>query len=107
MLLPPLEGGSWARQGLTAGTAFQELQQKRAQKASEAKRLAEEELAALNESRRAGRRKPGKPAMPKNGSPASRAFKANNAGEVSESPAHILLGVLSGGWSRGVASSWD
>ncbi|XP_059587957.1 centrosomal protein of 131 kDa isoform X3 [Alligator mississippiensis] len=64
---------------LARQAAIQELQQKRAQKASEAKRLAEEELAALNESRRAGRRKPGKPAMPKNGSPASRAFKANNA----------------------------
>ncbi|XP_019370560.1 PREDICTED: centrosomal protein of 131 kDa, partial [Gavialis gangeticus] len=64
---------------LARQAAIQELQQKRAQKASEAKRLVEEELAALKESRRAGRRKPSKPAVPKNGSPASRAFKANNA----------------------------
>ncbi|XP_032653187.1 centrosomal protein of 131 kDa isoform X3 [Chelonoidis abingdonii] len=59
--------------------AIQELQQKRAQKASDAKRLAEEELVLLKESRRVGRKKPTKPTSVKNISPTNSIVKANNA----------------------------
>lgn len=66
---------------LTDGPLLQELQQKRAQKAADAKRLAEEELVLLKESRRVGRKKPTKPASVKNISPSNSVVKANNAGE--------------------------
>ncbi|XP_073167122.1 centrosomal protein of 131 kDa isoform X3 [Lepidochelys kempii] len=65
---------------LARRAAIQELQQKRAQKAADAKRLAEEELVLLKESRRVGRKKPTKPASVKNISPSNSVVKANNAG---------------------------
>nr|XP_013807515.1 PREDICTED: centrosomal protein of 131 kDa [Apteryx mantelli mantelli] len=64
---------------LARRAAIQELQQKRAQKASDTKRLAEEELALAKESRRAAKKKPAKPASAKNISPANSIVKANNA----------------------------
>ncbi|KAM6050347.1 centrosomal protein of 131 kDa isoform 1-T1 [Chlamydotis macqueenii] len=64
---------------LARRAAIQELHQKRAQKASDAKRLAEEELALLKESRRVAKRKAAKPASARNVSPASSVTKANNA----------------------------
>ncbi|XP_072737389.1 centrosomal protein of 131 kDa isoform X2 [Ciconia boyciana] len=64
---------------LARRTAIQELHQKRAQKASDAKRLAEEELALAKESRRVAKKKPAKPASARNVSPASSVTKANNA----------------------------
>ncbi|XP_048673301.2 centrosomal protein of 131 kDa isoform X6 [Caretta caretta] len=63
-----------------AAIQVMELQQKRAQKAADAKRLAEEELVLLKESRRGGRKKPTKPASVKNISPSNSVVKANNAG---------------------------
>ncbi|XP_073167121.1 centrosomal protein of 131 kDa isoform X2 [Lepidochelys kempii] len=63
-----------------AAIQVMELQQKRAQKAADAKRLAEEELVLLKESRRVGRKKPTKPASVKNISPSNSVVKANNAG---------------------------
>ncbi|KAM6193817.1 centrosomal protein of 131 kDa isoform 2-T2 [Sarcoramphus papa] len=64
---------------LARRAAIQELHQKRAQKASEAKRLAEEELALVKESRRVAKKKPAKHASARNVSPASSVTKANNA----------------------------
>ncbi|NXX63471.1 CP131 protein, partial [Scopus umbretta] len=64
---------------LARRAAIQELHQKRAQKASDAKRLAEEELALVKESRRVAKKKPAKPASARNVSPASSVTKANNA----------------------------
>ncbi|XP_009579484.1 PREDICTED: LOW QUALITY PROTEIN: centrosomal protein of 131 kDa-like, partial [Fulmarus glacialis] len=66
---------------LARRAAIQELHQKRAQKASDTKRLAEEELALVKESRRVAKKKPAKPASARNISPASSVTKANNAGE--------------------------
>ena len=73
----------WVRRTLclTACLSLQELHQKRAQKASESKRLAEEELVLGKESRRVAKKKPAKPAAARNVSPASSSTKANNAGE--------------------------
>ncbi|XP_030362283.1 centrosomal protein of 131 kDa isoform X3 [Strigops habroptila] len=59
--------------------AIQELHQKRAQKALDAKCLAEEELALVKESRRVAKKKPAKAASARNVSPASSGTKANNA----------------------------
>ncbi|KFW71614.1 5-azacytidine-induced protein 1 [Pygoscelis adeliae] len=64
---------------LARRAAIQELHQKRAQKASDSKRLAEEELALVKESRRVAKKKPAKPASARNVSPASSVTKANNA----------------------------
>ncbi|XP_043353494.1 centrosomal protein of 131 kDa isoform X2 [Dermochelys coriacea] len=64
---------------LARRAAIQELQQKRSQKASDAKRLVEEELVLLKESRRVGRKKPTKPVSVKNISPSNSVVKANNA----------------------------
>ncbi|XP_075297169.1 centrosomal protein of 131 kDa isoform X3 [Opisthocomus hoazin] len=64
---------------LARRAAIQELHQKRAQKASESKRLAEEELVLGKESRRVAKKKPAKPAAARNVSPASSSTKANNA----------------------------
>ncbi|XP_064006783.1 centrosomal protein of 131 kDa isoform X3 [Pogoniulus pusillus] len=64
---------------LARRAAIQELHQKRAQKALDAKRLAEEELALAKESRRVAKKKPAKAASARNGSPASSVTKANNA----------------------------
>ncbi|XP_014809260.1 PREDICTED: centrosomal protein of 131 kDa isoform X3 [Calidris pugnax] len=64
---------------LARRAAIQELHQKRAQKALDAKRLAEEELALVKESRRVAKKKPAKPASARNLSPASSVTKANNA----------------------------
>ncbi|NXE82845.1 CP131 protein, partial [Cochlearius cochlearius] len=64
---------------LARRAAIQELHQKRAQKASDAKCLAEEELALVKESRRVAKKKPAKPASARNVSPASSVTKANNA----------------------------
>ncbi|NXV93073.1 CP131 protein, partial [Calonectris borealis] len=64
---------------LARRAAIQELHQKRAQKASDAKRLAEEELALVKESRRVAKKKPAKPASARNVSPAGSVTKANNA----------------------------
>lgn len=59
----------------------QELQQKRAQKASETKRSPEEQL-LVKESRKVPKKKPSaKPASARNISPAGSLTKANNAGE--------------------------
>ncbi|NXS52983.1 CP131 protein, partial [Brachypteracias leptosomus] len=63
---------------LVRRAAIQELQQKRAQKALETKRLAEEELVLVKESRRVAKKKPAKPGSARNTSPAS-TTKANNA----------------------------
>ncbi|NXP79209.1 CP131 protein, partial [Ramphastos sulfuratus] len=64
---------------LARRAAIQELHQKRAQKASDAKHLAEEELVLAKESRRVAKKKPAKAASARNGSPASSVTKANNA----------------------------
>ncbi|KFP22843.1 5-azacytidine-induced protein 1, partial [Egretta garzetta] len=64
---------------LARRAAIQELHQKRAQKALDAKCLAEEELALVKESRRVAKKKPAKPASARNVSPASSVTKANNA----------------------------
>ncbi|XP_074778231.1 centrosomal protein of 131 kDa isoform X3 [Athene noctua] len=64
---------------LARRAAIQELHQKRAQKALDAKRLAEEELALVKESRRVAKKKSAKPASARNVSPASSVTKANNA----------------------------
>ncbi|NWX81360.1 CP131 protein, partial [Alca torda] len=64
---------------LARRAAIQELHQKRAQKALDAKRLAEEELVLVKESRRVAKKKPAKPASARNVSPASSVTKANNA----------------------------
>ncbi|XP_057270214.1 centrosomal protein of 131 kDa isoform X2 [Pezoporus wallicus] len=65
---------------LARRAAIQELHQKRAQKALDAKCLAEEELALVKESRRVAKKKAAKPASARNVSPASSVTKANNAG---------------------------
>ncbi|GAB0197597.1 centrosomal protein of 131 kDa [Grus japonensis] len=64
---------------LARHAAIQELHQKRAQKALDTKRLAEEELALVKESRRVAKKKPAKPASARNVSPANSVTKANNA----------------------------
>ncbi|XP_064891172.1 centrosomal protein of 131 kDa isoform X1 [Columba livia] len=64
---------------LARRAAIQELHQKRAQKASDSKHLAEEELALVKESRRVAKKKPAKPTLARNISPAGSATKANNA----------------------------
>ncbi|XP_078240433.1 centrosomal protein of 131 kDa isoform X15 [Pogona vitticeps] len=64
---------------LARRAAIQELQQKRAQKALHTQRLVQEELALMKESKKTGRRKPGKTGSVKNTSPASSIIKANNA----------------------------
>ncbi|NXG92179.1 CP131 protein, partial [Stercorarius parasiticus] len=64
---------------LARRAAIQELHQKRAQKALDAKRLAEEELVLVKESRRVAKKKPAKPASARNVSPSSSVTKANNA----------------------------
>ncbi|NWI07504.1 CP131 protein, partial [Tichodroma muraria] len=77
---------------LARHAAIQELQQKRAQKASEAKRSAEE-LVLVKEGRRVPKKKPGaKPASARNVSPASSLTKANNAEANSPSTAGELEG---------------
>ncbi|XP_077184361.1 centrosomal protein of 131 kDa isoform X7 [Paroedura picta] len=63
---------------LARKAAIQELQQKRAQKLLDTQRLVEEELVIMKESKKAGRRKPGKAGSVKNSSPASSVIKANN-----------------------------
>ncbi|XP_053815967.1 centrosomal protein of 131 kDa isoform X3 [Vidua chalybeata] len=83
---------------LARHAAIQELQQKRAQKASEAKRSAEEQV-LVKESRRVPKKKPGaKPASARNASPASSLTKANNTEANSPSaasePEGSGLGVL-------------
>ncbi|KAM9177570.1 centrosomal protein of 131 kDa [Mergus octosetaceus] len=60
---------------LARHAAIQELHQKRAQKASEAKCLAEEELALVKESRRVAKKKPARPAA----AAGNGGLKANNA----------------------------
>ncbi|XP_037769964.1 centrosomal protein of 131 kDa isoform X2 [Chelonia mydas] len=86
---------------LARRAAIQELQQKRAQKAADAKRLAEEELVLLKESRRVGRKKPTKPASVKNISPSNSVVKANNADAnfraAAAEPAEIFPPGLSSG----------
>ncbi|XP_060108822.1 centrosomal protein of 131 kDa [Heteronotia binoei] len=64
---------------LARKAAIQELQQKRAQKVLDTQRLVEEELAIMKESKKAGRKKPGKAGSVKNSSPANSVIKANNA----------------------------
>ncbi|NXT53589.1 CP131 protein, partial [Pluvianellus socialis] len=64
---------------LARRAAIQELHQKRAQKALDTKRLAEEEIAQVKESRRVAKKKPAKPASARNVSPAGSVTKANNA----------------------------
>ncbi|NWX64414.1 CP131 protein, partial [Promerops cafer] len=77
---------------LARHAAIQELQQKRAQQASETKSSAEE-LVLLKESRRVPKKKPGaKPASARNASPASSLTKANNAEANSPSAASELEG---------------
>ncbi|NWX40063.1 CP131 protein, partial [Steatornis caripensis] len=72
---------------LARRAAIQELHQKRAQKALDAKRSAEEELALVKEGRRVAKKKLAKPASARNGSPASSVAKANNAEANSHSVA--------------------
>ncbi|NXN44186.1 CP131 protein, partial [Rhinoptilus africanus] len=69
---------------LARRAAIQELHQKRAQKALDAKHLSEE-LVLVKESRRVAKKKPAKPASARNVSPASSVTKANNA-ETNFSP---------------------
>ncbi|XP_066421915.1 centrosomal protein of 131 kDa isoform X3 [Molothrus aeneus] len=77
---------------LARHAAIQELQQKRAQKASETKRSAEEQV-LVKESRRVPKKKPGaKPASARNASPASSLTKANNTEANSPSAASELEG---------------
>ncbi|NXQ68147.1 CP131 protein, partial [Quiscalus mexicanus] len=77
---------------LARHAAIQELQQKRAQKASETKRSAEEQV-LVKESRRVPKKKPGaKPAPARNASPASGLTKANNTEANSPSAASELEG---------------
>ncbi|NXO71138.1 CP131 protein, partial [Phainopepla nitens] len=77
---------------LARHAAIQELQQKRAQKASETKRSAEE-LVLVKESRRVPKKKPGaKPASGRNVSPASSLTKANNTEANSPSAAGEMEG---------------
>ncbi|NWR66355.1 CP131 protein, partial [Bucorvus abyssinicus] len=64
---------------LARRAAIQELHQKRAQKASDAKGLAEEDPALVKESRRGVKKKPAKAASERNSSPASSVTKTNNA----------------------------
>ncbi|NXY78931.1 CP131 protein, partial [Glareola pratincola] len=64
---------------LARRAAIQELHQKRAQKALDAKCLAEEELVLVKESRRVAKKKPAKPSSARKVSPASSITKANNA----------------------------
>nr|XP_031362243.1 LOW QUALITY PROTEIN: centrosomal protein of 131 kDa [Lonchura striata domestica] len=83
---------------LARHAAIQELQQKRAQKALETKRSAEEQV-LVKESRRVPKKKPGaKPASARNASPAGSLTKANNTEANSPSAASELegssLGVL-------------
>uniref|UniRef100_A0A8D0DI03 Centrosomal protein 131 n=1 Tax=Salvator merianae TaxID=96440 RepID=A0A8D0DI03_SALMN len=66
---------------LARRAAIQELQQKRAKKALDTQHLVEEELAAIKDSRKAGRKKAEKASSVKNVSPANSIIKANNAGE--------------------------
>ncbi|XP_068510892.1 centrosomal protein of 131 kDa isoform X1 [Anas acuta] len=61
---------------LARRAAIQELHQKRAQKAAEAKCLVEEELALVKESRRVAKKKPARPAA----ATRNDGLKANNAG---------------------------
>ncbi|KFP01496.1 5-azacytidine-induced protein 1 [Calypte anna] len=63
---------------LARHAAIQELHQKRAQKVSDAKHLAEEEVGLGKESRRVVKKKPAKPA-PASPGPAGSVTKANNA----------------------------
>ncbi|XP_061232839.1 centrosomal protein of 131 kDa isoform X2 [Neopsephotus bourkii] len=65
---------------LARRAAVQELHQKRAQKALDAKSLVEEELALVKGSRRVAKKKAAKPACARNVSPGSSVTKANNAG---------------------------
>ncbi|NXN79888.1 CP131 protein, partial [Bombycilla garrulus] len=77
---------------LARQAAIQELQQKRAQKASETKRSAEEPV-LVKESRRLPKKKPGaKSASGRNVSPASSLTKANNAEPNSPSAAGEMEG---------------
>ncbi|XP_023794627.1 centrosomal protein of 131 kDa isoform X3 [Cyanistes caeruleus] len=77
---------------LARHAAIQELQQKRAQKASETKRSAEE-LVLVKESRRVPKKKPGaKAASGRNVSPAGSLTKANNTQANSPSAAGELEG---------------
>ncbi|NWR06344.1 CP131 protein, partial [Paradoxornis webbianus] len=77
---------------LARHAAIQELQQKRAQKALETKRSAEE-VVLVKESRRVPKKKPGaKPASARNVSPAGSLTKANNAEANSPSAARELEG---------------
>ncbi|NWV43210.1 CP131 protein, partial [Grantiella picta] len=77
---------------LARHAAIQELQQKRAQKASETKCSAEE-LVLVKESRRVPKKKPGaKPSSTRNVSPAGSLTKANNAEANSPSAAMELEG---------------
>ncbi|NXA87566.1 CP131 protein, partial [Melanocharis versteri] len=77
---------------LARHAAIQELHQKRALKASEAKRSTEE-LVLVKESRRVPKKKPGaKPASARNVSPAGSLTKANNAEASSPSAAAELEG---------------
>ncbi|OPJ88435.1 5-azacytidine-induced protein 1 [Patagioenas fasciata monilis] len=64
---------------LARRAAIQELHQKRAQKALDSKHLAEEELVLVKESRRVAKKKPAKPTLARNVSPAGSTTKANNA----------------------------
>ncbi|KAM4890392.1 centrosomal protein of 131 kDa isoform 2-T2 [Sylvia borin] len=77
---------------LARHAAIQELQQKRAQKALEMKRSAEE-VVLVKESRRVPKKKPGaKPASARNVSPAGSLTKANNA----EANSPLAAGELEG-----------
>ncbi|XP_029455077.1 centrosomal protein of 131 kDa isoform X2 [Rhinatrema bivittatum] len=67
-----------ARQARKA--AIQELQQRRAQKAMESKRIVQEELEQLKDGGKLGTKKPSRTSVGKNISPAGSITKANNAG---------------------------
>lgn len=81
---------------LARKAAIQELQQKRAQKVLATQRLVEEEMAVMRDSKKSGRRKPGKAGSVKNTSPANSVIKANNAGteieEISAMACHSISG---------------
>nr|XP_005988104.1 PREDICTED: centrosomal protein of 131 kDa isoform X2 [Latimeria chalumnae] len=67
-----------ARQARKA--AIQELQQRRAEKGAENKRIAEEELARLKDAGKLGKKRTSRPSSAKNTSPADGVAKANNTG---------------------------
>uniref|UniRef100_W5N5R0 Centrosomal protein 131 n=1 Tax=Lepisosteus oculatus TaxID=7918 RepID=W5N5R0_LEPOC len=73
---------------LARRAAIQELQQKRAQRAAEAQRVAEEELEAMRQSGKVGRKKPTKTSPSNRSSSSASDIKTKNTGEGRRVPVH-------------------